>query len=159
MDGKGLGWGYFGSKNGLSLTRLINNKDLSKLIKYVGTVNIPPQKEENMLGLRSDVWKTLRAKNQTEGWGDRVSFWPAFHRKPSRYASPLNDTLITIVTVNGTKEEEKMECIRIMADTQEVLLSGKSRPDNDSAQDYWKNVHEFFAARHHYQVFLLDDNT
>lgn len=28
-----------------------------------------------------------------------------------------------------------------------------------STNEYWKYLHEFIAARHYYQVFLLDDNT
>lgn len=161
LPGRGQGWGYFG-ENRQSVIRNLLVSTLESDPALLQYFSIPPTKNEPMLGPRSNFWNDIRAKYDYDLTKLPSSEWPARHRDPATYNTQIvgdnrHDTLVSIMTESGTIEDQKDTCISIMRTTAEAMSYGENKPSRND--EYWKFLHEFLAARHYYQVFLLDENT
>ena len=163
VAGKGRGWGYFGELDKEVIWNLL--KDLNTLEKNpycLDGFNIPPKKHEPMLGLRSSFWASILNKYDEKTTGVDVTNveteeWPLRPRPPVVKSKPFpHDTLMDIVTNSGTRKEQKETCVYIMRSLKDAMQDPDNYPSKKDTE-YWKFMHQFLAARHHYQVHLLND--
>ncbi len=157
VAGEGKGFGYLGANQGHKFVALLAGYNGPLLREFLN--KIPPSKNEPMVGPRSEFWAILRGRS--EGIGTTSEF-PLFHKEPlvvegSGGGRINHDTLIAISTDHSTREEKRQACLEIMETLKEVIVYPENRPTRTG--EYWKYLHEFMAARHYYQLFLLDDNT
>ena len=163
LPGKEQGWGYFG-KNRQKEIRDLLVKTIESDPHWLDGFTIPPRKNEPMLAPQTSFWYDIRAKYDYDLTRLTSVEWPVRHREAALenprllWGSDYNhDMLVSIMTETGDIEDQKKTCIGIMERMAEVMSYEENRPSKN--EEYWKFLHEFLAARHYYQVFLLDDNT
>ena len=162
--GQGNGFGHCGGNNSHTLTRLLRDKNPYAIQDFVNNSNIPPNKHEAMITYATTFWVNVWRMYEGVGVDMTTSEWPVWHREPlaTTKHTDCNDTLISIKTIDGgSREELKVICIQIMDTMREQLMNPENWPEVEDGigVEYWKFFHEYMAARHYYQVFLLDDNT
>ena len=159
--GQALGYGYFGGTRADvdTLNQLYDGNHTRQIRNFINNSNIPPRKGELMVPFLTTFWSNLWSKYNGQSISSTSEEWPLWHREPHSLLLPSNDTLISIKTFEGsTRDELKFQCIYIMSSMKEVLNDLDNRPTAGN-KEFWKFYHEYMAARHYYQVFLLDDNT
>ena len=161
--GRGTGFGHFGGNHSRHLHGFLDNDDYEGISRFVRDAPIPPLKGEPMISYNTNFWIKLWNKYLGSDVDQTSAGWPVLHKAPSALSAGTanNDTLISFKTTEGgTRDELKANCIEVMTTMQNLLQLEENHPDNeDGGLEYWKFFHEYMAARHYYQVFLLDDNT
>lgn len=91
-----------------------------------------------MVGPHSNIWSELRKKYTLNSnfIGQTSGEWPAQHTDRSTAFSErlgankrIHETLVKIITANGSREEEKEACLEIMNNLKEVMLYPENSPD------------------------------
>ena len=159
--GDGQGYGLFGGTRVHSeyFTRILGDDTGRDALAFVNNDNIPPQKGQAMLSYQTHFWRLLWNKYLGEGVSMTSSEWPVWHRAPSTDLRQSSDVLISIKsTEGGSRQELQRICLEIMNTMRDVLNDRDNRPTHNN-KEFWKFFHEYMAARHFYQAFLLDDST
>ena len=164
VAGQRNGFGHLGGNNSHTFARLLVEQNPEDIQDFVQNTSIPPNKFEAMVDYNSSFWVNVWRMYNGVGVDMTSSEWPVWHRAPQTDVNRTfcNDTLISIKTTQGgSREELKEQCIYIMNIMREQLVEPENWPDEPDGigVEYWKFFHEFMAARHYYQVFLLDDST
>ena len=157
-EGQGQGFGHFGGKKADLNVLWPLLKNVESVRNFIEAMEIPPQKGEAMVPQGSYFWNQLWNKYEGEGINRTSSEWPLFHRDGTihTYHNVLNDTLINIKTIGNDdiREELKQACLYVMVELKELIVDAKTKKCN---ADFWRYTHEILAARHFYQIYLLDD--
>ena len=160
LAGQGQGYGYFGgsSVDSRYFINLLDDAKVNEICEFVSNSNIPPHRNETMITFESIFWQKIWDKYLGQYVDNTSGDWPIWHKDRS---NNTHDPLISLKTfgegtVDQTREELKQHCIYVMQTMQEILSDNKPTRGN---KEFWKYFHEYMAARHYYQVFLLDNNT
>ena len=173
IPGEGQGWGYLGANRVHLFQPLLGDRNIPHFRDHFST--IPPTKGEAMINPYSEFWCDLWKKHKGEGIGGTESNWPIWYKStsPDTVLAPgYNNTLIGIKCsrdIFGAElaDELKQNCVYVMRDLIDLLSNEKEWYDESDSESedenyekqYWRYLHEYMAARHFYQVYLLDDNT
>ena len=173
IPGEGQGWGYLGANRAHLFQPLLGDRNIPHFRDHFST--IPPTKGEAMISPYSDFWCEIWKKHNGEGIGGTQSGWPIWYKSmsPDTVLTPgNNNTLIGIKCsrdIFGAElaDELKQNCVYVMRDLIDLLSNEKEWYDESASESedenyekqYWRHLHEYMAARHFYQVYLLDDNT
>ena len=171
MRGKHDGYGVMGGNHAPTLLNLlkVTTEDHENILYEF---KIPPRKYEPMVHSSSQFWWLLNEKYHFPNSKDTIVSHPSVKWKwPARHTDAIStslddasnyrhDTMINIMfKKDASVQEKRATCEYIMRAMKRALEDPNNRPSLNEAsrQQYFKNLHEFLAARHYYQLWLFEE--